>query len=163
MVSIHPNNFVVTLWTGNAENVSNRITLSGWSDSATVITFPDVELYANIRQGLDGVLQGTLNSKFSGDVVFEFMSSSPAVKWFQTRVAELRSGEDVEIHGEVINSVTREVISMNQGLVRMARAFPNFGTDGTSVMPFTVRFSDLPADYSDFIASLAESRESLIA
>lgn len=158
MTTIHPNNFVVTLWTG-ANQDNNRITLSGWSDAAVVITFPDVELYANIRQGLDGILLGTLNSRFSGDVAFEFMSNSPSVKWFQDRVTELRGGVDVVVNGQVINNTTKEVCNLNHGLLRMGRPFPNFGTDGTSVMPFTIRFADLPADYSNFIAGMVDVRE----
>ena len=108
----HPNNFTVTLSIGERGATSNSVQLGGWSDAGAVITFPDIEPDANIRQGIDGDLQGTLRSGFGGDVSFEFMSDSPSVQWFQGRLAQLHNEESVTIQGVVVNSTTGETCSL---------------------------------------------------
>ena len=154
----HPNNFTVTLSIGEQGATSNSVQLGGWSDAGAVITFPDIEPYANIRQGIDGDLQGTLRSGFGGDVSFEFMSDSPSVQWFQGRLAQLHNEESVTIQGVVVNSTTGETCSLVDGLLRVVRPFPNFGSDGSSAMVFTVRFQDIVPDYSGFRPTVIEFR-----
>lgn len=151
--TIHPNNFIVSLWENDA--TSDAITVTGWSDSGTALSFGDIEPYANIRQGLDGQTYGILNARFAVPVTFELMSNSPTIKWMQGVLNKLRNGENIQINGEVTNGVSREVISLRGGLLQSARPFPNFGTDGPSVMTFVVRFTDVPADYSNFVADFS--------
>lgn len=156
--TLSSNTFTATLSTGERGATSNSIQLSGWSDSGAVITFPDLEPYANLRQGLDGPMLGTLRNGVGGDVTFEFMSHSPAVQWFQERLGDLRNEEQVQIQGVVVNTISGETCTMVDGLLRVARAFPNFGDDGASVMTFTVRFSEIFSDYSNFRPVATESR-----
>lgn len=151
-VAIHPKHLVIALATVSATgDDENQITLDGLSDSATSITLPDIEFTSNIRTGLDGLQVSTPFSRASGEVVYELMSTSPGVKWFQDRSLEMLNGDLVVIRSELTNSVTLEAVSLREGTLRVGRPFPHFGTDGPSVMPFTVAFADIRANYTKFV------------
>lgn len=149
-VTINANNFTATLAQGPRGDTTNSIVLSGWSDAGAVITFPDLEPYANVREGLDGTAIGTRRRNTGGEVSFEFMSNSPSVKWFQDRFAELNNDEQVEVQGIVVNTATGETCTLADGLLLRGGAFPSFGTDGISAMTFVVRFTNISSNYTNF-------------
>ena len=155
--TFHPNDVVISLRTGpTPQSTENQITLSGLSDSDTAIQMPDQEYYANIRTALNGLTDGTLNAKQGGPVTFEFIPTSEDTKWFLSRAAELRDGENVKVHGTMNIERLGTVVNFRNGLLTTVRPGPSFGTGGLANMPFTVQFEEIAGDWSGLNASVSE-------
>ena len=144
MTTFNPESFVVTFTRGtSAGTAGDEITLSGWSDNAAVVGRADVSLYSNVREGVDGTLEGTVRGKFGADVPYEFMSSSPMVPWLLEVWQDLANGIDTKLFGTQVNLVTNHAMNMRNGLLITAPPIHGFGTDGATVMPFTIRWQEL--------------------
>ena len=155
--SINPDDVVVTLRTGRTpQSRENEIVVEGWSDSETAFTMPDVEPYTTITTTLGGRLHARAKKRISGDVGIEVDATSPFCQWVQARVSDRRQGEEVIIHGTVVNRRFGNVTNLRSGFIQSYRPSPSFGTR-QSVMPTTIRFEDIQGDYSDFRPHLDES------
>lgn len=133
-----------------------RLNLEGYSDSDTYVTVSPINPYANVRIGPNSAV-GTLRTDRSLEVTYEFISSAPAVKWFNERYAELENGMDVIIEGLIENLRTGERLVLNHGYLTAVKTFPDFGDAGLGVMSFTVQYVFPHGDYAQFQSVILRS------
>ena len=158
MTSIHLNDLVLTLYHGANRDAALSGTphvVEGLSDSATQVSFENIDIYSSIVRAPDGTTEAFTTGNTGGPVSFEFMASSPSVKWFLDRIAEIKTGARVEVYGVSVNNATGLTVSLHRGYINSGPIAPSYGTDGLSRMTFTITFQDIAANTAGMMAQSA--------
>lgn len=159
MTEIHPKDLVFTLTHGANEGSARSSTphlVTGLSDSTTAVTFPSLDVYSNISEGMGGTIEAFSTGNTGGPVQIELMATSPTAKWFFDRISEIKDGQKTEIYGTLINNATGLISNIKRGYILNATPTPSYGSDGLSRLTFTIQTQDISVNTGGFITSAEE-------
>ena len=159
MTNINPKDLVFTLTHGanaSAADASTPHLVSGLSDSTTAVTFPSLDVYSNISEGMGGTIEAFSTGNTGGEVVIETMATSATAKWFADRISEVKDGQKVEVYGTLINSATGLITNIRRGYILNGTTTPSYGVDGLSRLTFTIRAQDISVNTGGFISTAEE-------
>jgi hypothetical protein len=126
--------------------VINGHTVTGFSEDADGISFPNIDL-ATVTRGADGKMVAVSTGDKGGPLVLKLLPNSPSVKFFMNAVTAQMNGGAVKWAGNIRDASNQISFSLSNGTLTNAPLGQTIGKGSAKNAEFTIEFEAITPEY----------------